>query len=92
MSDFERLGKEAHTFFNSPVGNYLTECVERDLEMARDELEKCDPTNFWGRRKWKRVKMRMESIRRVNSYLVDLVMEYTNHLQESENDGETEHA
>lgn len=68
----QELGETSREFFSTPIGEYITARVGADLEELRDELEKIDPYSRLSRRRYVRVKTRLDAVRKANTYLVEL--------------------
>ena len=69
----EEMSEKALEFIASPMGAFIIERIEHDIEELRDQLEAIDPTWIKGYRHWRKVRMELEAVRRMNSYFVELV-------------------
>ncbi len=83
-----RLGTDALDFLRSNVGRYLHGRAKADYEQAKEDLTKCNPDSFWGRRKIRRVQVRLEVAQKFMKYCIDAITDGDvayNELKEQEN-------
>jgi len=70
-----QMGEQVREFLTSPVGRYLHGRAKLDYENARNELLDCDPDNFFGRRKFRRLTKKARVAESFMRYLTEALTE-----------------
>jgi ABC-type tungstate transport system permease subunit len=56
-----QLGLQVYDFLLSPAGRYLHGRAKLELQIVKDEMAELNPYSFFGKRKWRALKIRQET-------------------------------